>query len=210
MDGVTFNTTHSSTYGIYLSSVEIEKPMPKTSYISIPYGDGDADLTEAYGEVKYNMRKIKMTFQYPSSTLLFETLMTTFANAWQGKKVKITFDKDPNYYYWGRLNIGYGKKDIIGEISVEAYCEPYKYKLAVTSQTEAVTTSKAVTITNDRMRAYPLITTDASFSIVKDGVTYSYGTVTDYQTTIPLNEGSNSLTVTGTGNITFEWQEGAL
>lgn len=210
MDGVTFNTTHSSTWGLYLSSTDIEKPTPKTSYVDIPFGDGSADLSEASGEVKYAMRKVNMKLQYVSTTALFETKLTAFANELQGQKVKIIFDKDPTYYYYGRLNISYSKKGVIGEVVVEAICDPYKYKLAVTEQTESITTSGTVTIHNDRKKAYPKITTTAAFSIVKDGVTYSYGTVTDLQTTIPLYEGNNVLVCTGTGTITFKWQEGAL
>ena len=210
MNGVKFDDTHSGTWGIYLSNTEIEKPTPKTIFVPIPLGDGSVDLSEASGEVKYDRRIITMSLFYPSSAAQFEDLLTILANEIHGKRKKITFDKDPNYYYVGRCDIDYKKSDVLGTITIKAICEPYKYKLLPTQQIEAVSGSKVVTVANGRKTAFPKITTTAAFSIVKDGVTYSYGAVSSLQTTIPLFEGSNSLTITGTGTITFDWQEGAL
>lgn len=210
MDGVKFNEDHSSTWGLFLNSTDISKPKPKMNYVDIPYGDGSADLTEAMGEIKYSMRGITLTFLYPSSTVNFEALATTLTNLLQGKKVKITLDKDPNYYYYGRCEIDYKKSDILGTIVINAVCDPYKYKVAVTTETYAVTTTRDVVITNGRMTAYPLITTSAAFNITVDGTVYSYAAVTDYQTAIPFLEGDTPVTMAGTGNVTFTWQEGAL
>lgn len=207
--GVTFNNTHTSTWGLILTSTKIEKPAPKTSFIDIPFGDGAADLSEASGEIKYQMRQVVMEFKITDLTS-YETLMTTIANEIHGQKVKIILDKDPTYYYYGRASVEYDKDVVLGTIIVTALCDPYKYKLAVTEQVEAITTSKSVTVHNDRKTAYPKITTTASFTIIKDGVTYSYGTVTDLQTVIPLYEGDNTLDCTGTGTVTLKWQEGAL
>jgi len=210
MDNVSFDGMPVSNWGLYLSSFSIEKPAPKTVYVDIPFGDGALDLSEASGEIRYNTRRVKMSLQGIMTTTQLEALATTVANTIHGQKVKIKFDKDPNYYYYGRVYVSYQKAGPIGEIVVEAICDPYKYKNAITTKVEAVTTSKAITITNDRKTVFPTITTTAAFSIVKDGVTYSYGIVTDLQTTIPLYEGSNSLTATGTGTVTFKFQEGAL
>jgi phage-related protein len=211
MKNVSFDGIPASNWGLYLSAPNIEKPTPKTVYIDIPFGDGALDLSESSGEVRYNDRKVGMSLQGVMTSAQLETLATTVANTLLGKKVKIKFDNDPNYYYWGRVsNVAYQKAGGIGEIVVEAICDPYKYKNAVTEQVEVVTTTKAVTLMNVRKTAYPKITTTAAFSIIKDGVTYSYGIVTDFQTTIPLYAGSNALTVNGTGTITFDWQEGAL
>lgn len=210
MDNVSFDGMPIANFGLYLSSFSIEKPAAKTAFVDIPFGDGALDLSEASGEVRYNVRKVRMLFKGVMTTAELEILATTFANTYHGKKVKIKFDKDPDYYYWGRLNVSYQKAGPIGEIDVEATCDPYKYKTAVTTQVEAVTTTKEVTINNLRQTAFPKITTTAEMSVIKDGVTYSYGIVTDFQTTIPLYAGANALTINGTGTITFNWQEGAL
>lgn len=206
---VTINDVNALTWGLILVSTEIDKPAPKTYFIDIPFGDGAADLSVASGEVKYGMRNVVMKFKtFESATL--ETVMTTVANAIHGQKVRIKFDKDAGYYYYGRAVVEYEKNGHLGEVTISALCEPYKYKNSLTTQEEVISSSKTVVLVNDRKRAFPKITTTAAFSIVKDGVTYSYGTVTDLQTTIPLLEGDNTLEITGTGTITFEWQEGAL
>ena len=98
----------------------------------------------------------------------------------------------------------------MGEILLEALCEPYKYKTLPTTQSINVAGSQVVNLLNDRMRAFPKITTTAPFTVTHDGITYSFGTITDQQSVIPLIEGANEMTLTGTGTITFEWQEGAL
>lgn len=210
MDNVSFDGMPIANFGLYLSTFSIEKPAAKTAFVDIPFGDGALDLSEASGEIRYNVRKVRMSLQGIMTTAELETLATDFANTYHGKKVKIKFDKDSNYYYWGRLNVSYQKAGPIGEIVVDAICDPYKYKNDVTTQEEAVTTTKAVTINNLRQTAFPKITTTAAMSVVKDGVTYSYGIVTDFQTVIPLHAGANALTINGTGTITFAWQEGAL
>ena len=210
MDNVSFDGLPVSNWGLYLSSFSIEKPLPKTVFIDIPFGDGALDLSEASGEIRYNTRRLKMSLQSVLSTAELETLSTKVANAIHGNRVKIRFDQDPNFYYLGRVSVSYQKAGAIGEIIVEAICDAYKYKTEVTEQLEEVTTTKAVTLYNLRKTAYPKITTTAAFSIVKDGVTYSYGIVTDYQTTIPLYAGANALILNGSGTIIFDWQEGAL
>jgi phage-related protein len=210
MDTVSFDGFPISSLGLYLSSFSIEKPAPKTIYVDIPFGDGALDLSEASGEIRYSARRVKMSLQGVMTTAELEILSTTVANMIHGSKVKIQFDKDPLYYYLGRASVSYQKLGAIGEIGVEAICDAYKYKNEVTRQIEAVSTSKSVTLNNLRKTAYPKITTTAPFDITKDGATYSYGVVTDFATTIPLYAGANELTLTGTGTITFDWQEGAL
>ncbi len=206
---VTINDVNVETWGLILVSTDIEKPTPKTYFVDLPLSDGSLDLSEASGEIKYARRNVTMKFK-TLSTATLETVLTTVANAIHGQKVRIKLDKDPGYYYYGRAVVEYLKNGIIGDVTISALCDAYKYKNAITTQEEVISSSKTVVITNDRKKAFPKITTTAAFSIVKDGVTYSYGTVSAMQTIIPLLEGSNTLEITGTGTITFEWQEGAL
>jgi phage-related protein len=206
---ITFNDINAKVWGLILESTEIEKPEPKTNYINIPYGDGSADLSEALGEIKYADRKMELKFKTLNKDTL-ETVMTSFAGAVHGKVATVAFAKDPGYYYRGRAAVSYSKGEVFGNVQVSLLCEPYKYKTQLTEQSESITTSAAVTLVNDRKTAYPRITTTAAMTIEKDGVIYSYDAVSDQQTAIPLYEGENELTITGTGDITFTWQEGAL
>ena len=67
MDISTFNDSefgeiHTSSYGLVLSKKTIEAPSPKLETVDIPGADGKLDMTEYFGDVKYNNRKIKLEF----------------------------------------------------------------------------------------------------------------------------------------------------
>ena len=96
---------------------------------------------------------------------------------------------------------------------MECDCEPYKYKLAKTVVTQAVDGTETVTLTNGRKRAVPLVTieTEASLRIVYgDNFIWDLGSGSYTLPELELMEGVNNVTVTGTGSIAFEWQEGDL
>ncbi len=209
-NGIRFGTYHSSTdLELFMNSKVIGAPNVRMDIIKVPGANKSVDMSECFGEVKYDDRELKFKFTKIGGE--FISVFSEIQNKLHGQRVNITIDTDPDYYYNGRLSVDeWNATAATGEITVSAMCDPYKYKNALTTQEEVITTSKTVVITNDRKKAFPKITTTAAFSIVMDGVTYSYGIVAAMQTTIPLLEGNNTLEITGTGTITFEWQEGAL
>lgn len=209
-NGIRFGTYHSSTdLELFLNSKVIGAPNVRMDIIKVPGANKSVDMSECFGEVKYDDRELKFKFTKIGGE--FISVFSEIQNKLHGQRVNITIDTDPDYYYNGRLSVDeWNATAATGEITVSAMCDPYKYKNALTTQEEVITTSKTVVITNDRKKAFPKITTTAAFSIVMDGVTYSYGIVAAMQTTIPLLKGNNTLEITGTGTITFEWQEGAL
>ena len=52
--GVKFGEIHTSSYGLVLSKKTIETPSPKLETVDIPGADGKLDMTEYFGDVKYN------------------------------------------------------------------------------------------------------------------------------------------------------------
>ena len=58
MKGVTFGDIHTSTFGIYLSSVTIGEAVVKKFLLDIPGASGSLDLTEYFGSVSYENRII--------------------------------------------------------------------------------------------------------------------------------------------------------
>lgn len=98
-------------------------------------------------------------------------------------------------------------------MSVECDCEPYKYKVAKTVVKQAVDGVTVISLTNARKRAVPeiTITTETSLNIVYQ--TYNVWDLGSGSYTLPeleLLEGVNEVIVTGTGEITFTWQEAML
>ena len=102
MNGITFGGFHSyRDFSLILAQKTIGTPSPKTEVIDIPGGDGVLDLTEFFGEIKYNNRNLSFEF---SSVVIPEDFMSLFSmvqNALHGKKMKITLDDDPGWFYMG-------------------------------------------------------------------------------------------------------------
>lgn len=212
MKGITFGNHHSyEDLRLILTKKEIGSPPVKENKIDIPGGDGSIDLTDFFGEPKYEdvQHKFEFTTIEPQSDFLSQ--YSTVKNAIHGKKVRIILDDDPTFFYLGRCHVSpFTNEKGIGTISVECDCEPYKYKLNKTVVTQAVSGSKVITLTNNRKRAVPSITTTAAMTIAFGNGTWTPSAGTFTIPELELVEGVNTVTVTGTGTITFTWQEGGL
>lgn len=215
MKGIIFGTLHSyRDLRLILESKEMGAPEVKVNKIDIPGADSALDLTDFFGEPKYDDVKHKFQFTSIEPQDTFLTQFSEIKNAIHGKKVRIILDDDPSFFYIGRCFVSAFTNDKgIGTVSVECECEPYKYKLAKTTVSKAVNGTEAITLTNGRKRAVPeiSITTDTSLNIVYQ--TYNIWDLGSGSYTLPdleLTEGANTVTVTGVGNITFTWQEAML
>ena len=67
-----------------------------------------------------------------------------------------------------------------------------------------------ITLTNGRKRAVPQITTTAPMTIEYNGGSWTNSAGTYTIPELELTHGENTVTVTGSGTITFEWQEGEM
>ena len=141
MKQITFGTLKSyNDLHLILASKEIGSPKEKKNTIEVEGADGELDLTEFFGSVKYGNRTLK--FSFSSAAYPFADHYSMVLNALHGQKVNIVLDEDPNWYYVGRLSVSpYTDEKGIGKIDIEADCEPYKYKKNDTVVTQAVTES---------------------------------------------------------------------
>lgn len=139
MKGITFGEYHSyRDLHLILAEKSIGTPEPKTELIDIPGGDGVLDFTEFFGEVKYKNRELSFEFSTLVPQSEFMTLFSMVQNALHGKKMMISLDVDPEWYYIGRITVEPWKADKnIGKITIDCDCEPYKHKM----------TSQAVNLT---------------------------------------------------------------
>ena len=212
MKGIKFGNYHSyDDFSLILSQKTIGAPSPKVESIEIPGGDGALDLSEFFGEVKYNNRNLSFDFSTIIPQAGFLDLFSRIQNAIHGQKMQIVLDDDAEWYYIGRVTVPEWKTERnIGKLTIECDCEPYKMKNAETVVSKAVAGSASVVLTNSRKRVVPQITTNASMTISFG--TYS-GTFSAGTFTIPeleLHEGETTVTVAGTGNISFRYREGGL
>ena len=215
MKGIMFGNYHSwNDFQLILASKTIGTPSPKTETIDIPGGDGVLDLTEFFGETKYDNRKLSFEFSSMVIPSEFMTQFSTVQNALHGKKMTIKLDDDPDWYYLGRISVSEWKADRnIGKLVVDCDCEPYKYQIGTTEVYRSISGTSSFTLPNSRRRAIPTVKITSS-----SGLTITYGsgkvwTLASGSYLLPeleLVEGDNPITVTGTGSITFTYTQGTL
>jgi len=215
MEGVWFGNLHSyDDLDLLLVSKEIGSPPVKQKKTDIDGADSAIDWTDFFGEPKYEDVTHKLGFVTIVPQTDFLTQYSKVKNALHGKKERVIFEGDPLYYYNARLFVSkFTNEKGVGNISVECDCEPYKYKVEKTAVTQAVTGTQTITLTNGRKRAVPEVTiaTDATMRIEYQGVNiWDLGSGSFTLPELELVQGDNAVTVTGTGTITFTWQEGDL
>ena len=213
--GISFGDVHSfDDLNLLLSSKEIPPATPKTTYIDVPGSDGSLDLSESHGVVKYKDRECTFTFTlHPSDHTDWEEKKTEISNLLNGNVFKITLDTDEDYYYQGRCTVSkYLQNRRLKQFTVTAKVHPYKFKQDVTIvRAQIATTPKAVNLNNGRMPAVPQIEcSNDNTVIVFNGDTFNLSKGTHKILDIQLSEGINTLTVSGTGTVTFKYQEGDL
>ena len=214
--GITFGTYHSyrDLKLLLLAGKEIGSPEVKRMTIDIEGADGTLDYTDFFGEPKYNdvTHKFPFAIMEPKEDLLSH--YSQIKNVLHGRKMNIILDDDSASFYVGRISVLPLSIDRnIGYMTIEAVCEPYKYKLAKTTVTKAIAGTEIITLTNARKRAVPevKITTASSLRIVyRESFIWDLGSGSFTLPELELVEGNNPVTVTGTGQISFVWQEGVL
>lgn len=212
MKGITFGNLHSyRDLKLLLISKEIGSPAVKVRKIEIEGAGSALDLTDFFGEPKYEDVTHKFNFATIVPQAEFLTWFSTVKNALHGKKLRIILDDDPLFYYMGRISVSsFTNEKNIGMVSIEADCEPYKYKLESTVVSKTVTGTQAIILTNGRKHAVPEIKATASMNISFGGHTWATAAGTFTLPELELVAGANTVTVTGTGTITFTWKEGDL
>lgn len=223
MKGVKFNDSHSYyDLNLILSESTISPAAPKENYVDIPGADGSLDLTEALGNVRYSDRTGKLVFSVlPSDD--FEEKKSEIANFLNGQKFKITFDKDPDWYYIGRCKINDHKCDKrVGKITVDLKLQPWKLKV---NETVITITGDALqeyefNLKNSRMPVCPVFTTKFGFDlVVKDASAndvwyHASDNATVKWLDFQLTEGDNFVEIYPNDpindEITITYQEGSL
>lgn len=211
MKGIKFNDIHSYyDLGLILSKCEIEPASPKTNYIEIPCADGSIDLSEANGEIKYNNRNVKFTFSVINEN--FEEKKMEICNLLNGVKCKITLDKDADFYFLGRCTVGEHKKEKkIGNITISAVCNPYKYRQNETIRTYNLDgEEKTITIENGRKSVVPIIENEQDLKITFENKLINLKAGKNMSPNLILKFGMNTIKLLGNGEVKFTYQEGEL
>ena len=197
MKGITFDGIHSyDNFSLILTSKTIGQPTIKTEYVEVLGADGQLDLTEAFGDIKYNNRKLTFVFSVIEANEDWATIYSRVLNTFHGRKMKIVLDDDPEFYYLGRVNVSdYLSSKRIGTITIEIDAEPYKYKQNLTIVTRNISGTLTVDFYNSRKNVIPKFVTNAQVQIVyNNGNTYTItGSGTHIIPNIIFKKGINTL-----------------
>jgi len=212
MKGVNFGDFHSyRDFSLILSQKTIGTPSPKTETIDIPGGDGVLDLTEVFGEVKYNNRNLSFEFSSIVPQSDFMDQFSHIQDALHGQKMRIVLDDDPEWYYTGRISVSEWKADKnIGKLTIDCDCEPYKTKLSETVVTAPVNGPKTVILTNSKRSVMPTIDITGEVDLTFGSNFYSLSEGRYDLPAVRLVNGENTILLDGAGTATFIYIERGL
>ena len=203
-NGVTFVSLNANIskhsyldFGVILTEQNIGLPSPKTYTVNIEGMDGALDLSECFGEMKYENRTIKFTFESIDKITDWQAKMIKISSFLHGQKMKITTWSDPNFYYVGRCQIDeYNSNSKLGKIVISCDCEPFKYKQNITTFNLVEGSN---TVQNSRMTVYADLINESEITI--NSKVYSAGT---HLRAIKLMSGTNTLNSSGSATLIFQ------
>lgn len=177
-------------------------PSPKIYRVELDGADGDLDMTEWAGDVKYQPRDVTIAFRDMSAKDYRHIV-----NYLLGQRVKITFSEEPEYYFIGRCEQPDNKLERrVMDMEFVFTCDPFRLRHIQTIRT--ITGSGILQA--ERMPALPVITAPSAC------------TVTLGETEFVLTAGENSpagfvvtrypqaVTVSDGKTLIIQWRDGAF
>lgn len=199
---------------MYLKERVISSPSVKTATIDVPGSDGILDFTEFFGEPKYYNRKIDMTFLSFTPWNRFMAEDSYIKNLLHGKRKKIFFEEDDDFYWIGRLFVGdWEDYNSVGRLKITADVFPYKYKRDETIVSRSINSQvgQQVILHNLSKTVFPRISTSNNIQMTFGNTTVNLSAGNDIIIDkFKLTSGDNLVTLKGTSNVTFKYQEGSL
>ena len=211
MSYIIFGRLSTSDFGLIVAPYEIPMPPARTDFVAIPGRDGGLDMTEALGCVRYGDRVIDLTLYAVGD---YRQHLFEFTNLYHGQRFPVTFDKDPDYTYNGRIDVnGITKHDGYCEISVTVTGDAYK--LDGVDTTITVNGSGRAVLANGKMPVVPVVTTtdETRLSFRVNGVLKQISLSAGKHTVPDLALSGNaslSVTVASFGTTKFSFRKGWL
>jgi phage-related protein len=198
---------HPEELGLLLVSYDAPQPAPKTYYVDIDGADGNVDLSEWAGEIKFGMRTV--TVEYRDIDGNGHARLMQFLH---GRRVKITFSDMPDVYFTGRCtDAEESRRKRVTNQTYNFTCEPYALKHTPTVIHRDVTGSGVeIALQAARKSAIPTITVTAACTLVYGDNTYTIAAGTHTIPSLIVTDSAETLTVTGSGTITISWRDGVL
>jgi hypothetical protein len=233
--GVLINGKHSyRDWGLMLVNTSIEAPKPKTKSISIPFRNGDIDLTEVNDtQIKYDNRTIKIKFRKIGDFDANKVLVDELINDIHGISTHLIFDDDFAYFYSGRItDIDYSRDMDKLNITITADCDPYKYNIESTAEEwlwddfdfeygiindakdKIIDNKGIIEIVSERGGGIPTIITDKPIQIDFEGIKHTLRTNQETYYDYNIKAGSNFFKINTVydevATVTIDYRGGKL
>lgn len=214
MQGVKFDDKHSYYHWglMFKKRPVISPPTPKTKYVEVPGMDGAIDITETQtGYTQYQNRKISFEFIIMAGRENWPAIYSDLMDTLHGRKVRIVFDDDPDYYYTGRVTVGKWDAGIVtAVITMTAEVEPFKTnRLSSTKSCVLSEDGVTVTIQGTKKPVVPDITaSDDGVEVSFRNSTYTLSAGVNHIPDIVIREGANEFTFTGSGTVDITYEGG--
>lgn len=193
-------------YGIYMKSHSISPPKPKLYRYAVEGADGEVDLSDWSGEIRFEPREVNISFREMGEE--FYHAVVQFA---LGRMIKVMFSNDREHYCYGRCtSIEADTKKRVTDADMVVLCDAYRLYRVPTIVTANVTSSGSVVLKARRMTATPTITASAACSVTFDGETYSLSAGVQAVDGIRITDRPQTMTISGTANLEIKWTDGVL
>lgn len=231
MKGVKFGDKHTyQEWNLILTKTTIDFPSTKKEELDILGADGKLDFSESLtGDIKYENRKITFEFTTTEKYESWKSLNSKIANYLHGQKLKIILDEDPNFYYFGRVEINQFKSDkSLGVIQIDCDVEPYKYDLyssiedwewdsfdfeqgIINEMNEIIVNGEAkVNIIGRRQKVVPKFTCENPITVIFNSKEYNLLSGTQKVLNIQICNGENEIILKGNGKVRIDYRGGSL
>lgn len=210
MEQVRFDNSFSyDDFGLQLLDYVIQPPSVKILQAEIPGADGVLDYSEWTGYPVYNNREGTYRFDlYAADVGDMERKLSKIYGELNGVVKKVGFHD--GYYYRGRISVECARLNpYFCSVTIKGDFDPWKYHDERTERTFSLTGGEEeIILVNDRMPAVPQIRCANEVMIQFENGIYTVNSGKHVIADILLHEGNNTVIVTGTGKLTFDYQEG--
>lgn len=198
---VNFDLENSwSDFGIVFKTLTLGAPDPQLILIDVPFRDGSLDETDYFGDVKYKDRNLQMEFLIPWWADDQLEIYSNVLNRLNGKRKKIRFSADKEWFYEGRLSVGDASIDNgFWKFSISATVDPYKYKEF--SVLYDVNGELNLSLFCDKMSVCPTFATDGAIKVEFNGATYDFQNGLFVNPLIRFKHGMNDIKITSQSKV---------
>lgn len=212
---IKLNELWVSGLGWLRESVNFPTPQSQTNTIVVPGRNSPIRYTEALGRVSYQPRSFEIVLSMLGTRTRFNAMVSTVANQYAGRLTEVICSEETGLYAIGTLEMAPAYDPLTGKGQLTISCsdgDAYRYHVEETVVT--VTGGGTVYLDNDYMPVVPVITATAETALG-----WQVGTDTFQKTVssgtwefpeMELQAGRNTISVTGSGTVTFRYREGCL